>query len=154
MPTQIQLRRDTAADWTSNNPTMAAGEFGWESDTNRFKIGDGSTAWASLAYADTLKTLGDISVTGSTISAPSNGDLSLTTSGTGNVNVGEITVRGTTLSSSDSSSININEGLVVDGTASISGQATLSGIAYPTSDGTANQFLKTDGSGQDKNRTM
>ena len=147
MPTQIQLRRDTAADWTSNNPTMAAGEFGWESDTNRFKIGDGSTAWASLAYADTLKTLGDISVTGSTISAPSNGDLSLTTSGTGNVNVGEITVRGTTLSSSDSSSININEGLVVDGTANISGQATLSGLAYPTSDGTANQFLKTDGSG-------
>ncbi len=34
MPTQIQLRRDTAADWTSNNPTMAAGEFGWESDPN------------------------------------------------------------------------------------------------------------------------
>lgn len=147
MPTKIQLRRDTAADWTSNNPTLSAGEFGWESDTNRFKIGTGSTAWNSLSYSDTLKTLGDISVTGSTISAPSNGDLSLTTSGTGNVNVGEITVRGTTLSSSDSSSININEGLVVDGTASISGQATLSGIAYPTSDGTANQFLKTDGSG-------
>ena len=147
MPTKIQLRRDTAADWTSNNPTLSAGEFGWESDTNRFKIGDGSAAWNSLSYSDTLKTLGDISVTGSTISAPSNGDLSLTTSGTGNVNVGEITVRGTTLSSSDSSSININEGLVVDGTASISGQATLSGIAYPTSDGTANQFLKTDGSG-------
>ena len=41
MPTQIQLRRDTAADWTSNNPTLAAGEFGWESDTNRFKIGTG-----------------------------------------------------------------------------------------------------------------
>ena len=147
MPTKIQLRRDTAADWTSNNPTLSAGEFGWESDTNRFKLGTGSTAWNSLSYSDTLKTLGDISVTGSTISAPSNGDLSLTTSGTGNVNVGEITVRGTTLSSSDSSSININEGLVVDGTASISGQATLSGIAYPTSDGTANQFLKTDGSG-------
>ena len=86
MPTQIQLRRDTAADWTSNNPTMAAGEFGWESDTNRFKIGDGSTAWQSLAYADTLKTLGDIAVTGSTISAPSNGDLTLTTSGSGKVN--------------------------------------------------------------------
>ena len=29
MPTQIQLRRDTAADWTSNNPTLAAGEFGF-----------------------------------------------------------------------------------------------------------------------------
>ena len=50
MPTKIQLRRDTAADWTSNNPTLAAGEFGYESDTTKFKIGDGSTAWNSLAY--------------------------------------------------------------------------------------------------------
>ena len=51
MPTQIQLRRDTAADWTSNNPVLAEGEFGWESDTNRFKIGDGSSNWQNLAYA-------------------------------------------------------------------------------------------------------
>lgn len=85
MPTQIQLRRDTAADWTSNNPTLAAGEFGWESDTNRFKIGTGSAAWNSLEYADTLKSLGDMTITGSTISAPSNGDLTLTTSGSGSV---------------------------------------------------------------------
>ena len=147
MATQIQLRRDTAADWTSNNPTLAAGEFGWESDSNRFKIGDGSAAWASLSYADTLKTLGDILVNGSTISAPSNGDLTLTTSGTGNINLGEFVVNGTTLSSSDSSSININEGLIVDGALNSSGQATLSGLSYPTSDGSANQFLKTDGSG-------
>ena len=147
MATQIQLRRDTAADWTSNNPTLAAGEFGWESDSNRFKIGDGSAAWNSLSYADTLKTLGDILVNGSTISAPSNGDLTLTTSGTGNINLGEFIVNGTTLSSSDSSSININEGLIVDGALNSSGQATLSGLSYPTSDGTANQFLKTDGSG-------
>jgi len=89
MPTQIQLRRDTAADWTSNNPTLAAGEFGWESDTNRFKIGTGSTAWNSLEYSDTLKTLGDLEITGSTISAPSNGDLTLTTSGSGIVNVND-----------------------------------------------------------------
>lgn len=51
MSTQIQLRRDTAADWTSNDPTLAEGEIGWESDTNLFKIGDGSTAWTSLEYA-------------------------------------------------------------------------------------------------------
>ena len=127
MATQIQLRRDTAADWTSNNPTLAAGEFGWESDSNRFKIGDGSAAWTSLSYADTLKTLGDILVNGSTISAPSNGDLTLTTSGTGNINLGEFIVNGTTLSSSDSSSININEGLIVDGALNVSGAATLSG---------------------------
>jgi hypothetical protein len=48
--TQIQTRRGTAASWTSTNPTLAAGEFGYESDTGKFKIGNGSTAWASLAY--------------------------------------------------------------------------------------------------------
>jgi hypothetical protein len=46
----IQIRRDTAADWTSVDPTLAQGEIGWESDTNKLKIGDGSTAWTSLAY--------------------------------------------------------------------------------------------------------
>ena len=48
--TQIQTRRGTAASWTSTNPTLAAGEFGYETDTGKFKIGNGSTAWASLAY--------------------------------------------------------------------------------------------------------
>lgn len=48
--TTIQLRRDTAANWTSTNPTLAAGEVGYETDYKRWKIGDGSTAWASLAY--------------------------------------------------------------------------------------------------------
>ena len=50
MPVQIQFRRDTAANWTSNNPTLAAGEIGYESDTGSVKIGDGSTAWTSLGY--------------------------------------------------------------------------------------------------------
>ena len=48
--TQIQIRRGTASQWTSANPTLAAGEFGYESDTNKFKIGTGSTAWTSLSY--------------------------------------------------------------------------------------------------------
>jgi hypothetical protein len=58
MATQIQLRRDTAANWTSNNTVLAAGEFAWESDTNKFKIGDGTTAWTSLAYASDGDTAG------------------------------------------------------------------------------------------------
>ena len=88
---------------------------------------------------------GDISITN--LVAPTNSDLTLTTSGTGNIVLDGITVRGTTFSAADSSSININEGLIVDGTLSVSGQATLSGLVFPTSDGSANQFLKTDGSG-------
>jgi len=50
MAVQIQLRRDSAANWTSNNPTLASGEIGIETDTLKFKIGDGSTAWTSLDY--------------------------------------------------------------------------------------------------------
>jgi len=51
MAVQIQLRRDTAANWTTNDPTLAAGEFAIETDTDKFKIGDGSTAWTSLGYS-------------------------------------------------------------------------------------------------------
>jgi hypothetical protein len=47
----IQVRRDTAANWTSTNPTLASGEMGFETDTGKFKIGTGSTAWTSLLYA-------------------------------------------------------------------------------------------------------
>lgn len=47
---QMQQRRDTAAGWTSANPTLLSGEFGYETDTDKIKIGDGSTAWASLSY--------------------------------------------------------------------------------------------------------
>jgi hypothetical protein len=43
-------RRDTAANWTAANPTLLAGELGYESDTGYWKVGDGSTAWTSLAY--------------------------------------------------------------------------------------------------------
>jgi len=49
--TQLQVRRGTASQWTSTNPTLASGEFGYETDTGKFKIGNGSTAWASLSYA-------------------------------------------------------------------------------------------------------
>ncbi len=50
MAVQIQMRRDTASNWTSNNPTLAAGEWGLETDTDKFKIGTGSAAWNALGY--------------------------------------------------------------------------------------------------------
>ena len=50
MTTRIKLRRDTAANWTTNNPILAAGEPGLETDTGRTKFGDGTTAWADLSY--------------------------------------------------------------------------------------------------------
>ena len=58
MAVQIQTRNGTAAQWTSANPTLMVGEIGAETDTGRFKIGNGSTAWNSLAYAASAKWLG------------------------------------------------------------------------------------------------
>jgi hypothetical protein len=50
--TQIQNRRDTAANWTSANPTLGAGELGFETDTLKFKIGNGSSTWSALNYSN------------------------------------------------------------------------------------------------------
>jgi hypothetical protein len=47
---QIQIRRGTASEWTAANSILAAGEIAFESDTNKMKVGNGSTAWNSLAY--------------------------------------------------------------------------------------------------------
>jgi hypothetical protein len=47
---RIQQRRKTAAAWTSSAETLLAGELGIETDTLKVKIGDGVTAWGSLAY--------------------------------------------------------------------------------------------------------
>lgn len=48
--TKIQLRRDTASNWSTNNPTPSAGEPCFETDTGKLKIGDGSTKYNDLAY--------------------------------------------------------------------------------------------------------
>ena len=50
MTARIQIRRDTSADWSSTNPTLSEGELGYETNTDKFKIGDGVTAWNSLDY--------------------------------------------------------------------------------------------------------
>ena len=49
--TKIIQRHDTSTNWTSVNPVLALGEMGIETDTNKFKFGDGVTEWTSLDYA-------------------------------------------------------------------------------------------------------
>ena len=60
MATRIQIRRDTAANWTSNNPIIAEGEFAAETDTLKLKMGDGTSTWNVLDYF----TQGDTGATG------------------------------------------------------------------------------------------
>lgn len=49
-PSRFQFRRANASAWSSSNPTLAAGELGYELDTGKFKIGDGNLDWNSLGY--------------------------------------------------------------------------------------------------------
>jgi len=62
---QLKLRQDTSSGWSAVNPILLAGELGRESNTGKIKIGDGSTAWNSLAYQPfgALITNADISAT-------------------------------------------------------------------------------------------
>lgn len=50
----LKIRNDVAANWTNNNPILAQGEFGLESNSFLLKIGDGVTAWNSLPYLNKL----------------------------------------------------------------------------------------------------
>ncbi len=50
MIVRIQVRRDTAANWASANPILASGEFGYETDTGKLKVGNGTTTWSQLDY--------------------------------------------------------------------------------------------------------
>jgi len=57
MAIRIQLRRDTAANWVSSNPVLRAGEVGIETDTLKFKIGNGSSTWTQITnYANVTTT--------------------------------------------------------------------------------------------------
>ena len=49
MTTRIKLRRDTAANWTSNNPILALGEAGHDTTNNELRSGDGTSTWSALA---------------------------------------------------------------------------------------------------------
>lgn len=66
MAYRIQIRRDTSSNWTSNNPILLQGEFGYELNTGYAKIGDGQTPWISLEYFGGTGPTGSTGVTGST----------------------------------------------------------------------------------------
>lgn len=89
--TQIQLRRDTSTNWSTNNPTPASGEPCYETDTGKLKIGNGTTPYNDLEYIGndggetytlppaTVDTLGGVKV-GNNLSITDDGTLSATSS--------------------------------------------------------------------------
>lgn len=88
----IQLRRDTAANWTSANPILEAGEAGVETDTAKIKFGDGTTAWTSLGYLSAAATTSWGGITG-TLSAQSD----LNTALSGKASTGAVGSSGVTM---------------------------------------------------------
>ena len=84
--TRIQLRHDTAANWTSVNPILLEGEVGIETDTLKQKVGDGVTAWNSLAYSVDMSSKQDTLVSGTNIKTVNNTSLL----GSGNIDTSEI----------------------------------------------------------------
>ena len=86
MTNTIQIRRGTAALWTSINPVLASGEQGYETDTGKIKYGDGATAWTSLSYSGTVTTASVVSANGfagSVATAGTTPAITLSTSVTG-----------------------------------------------------------------------
>ena len=65
MAVQIQLRRGTLLDWSNANPVLANGEVGVETDTSRFKIGNGIANWSSLNYYSAMVTGSSYQITSS-----------------------------------------------------------------------------------------
>jgi hypothetical protein len=70
--TRLQVRRGTASNWTSTNPTLYAGEIGFETDSGRIKIGDGTTSWTSLDYNAVIPT-GFLAGSGLSVSVAADG---------------------------------------------------------------------------------
>jgi hypothetical protein len=142
---KFQLRGDTAANWASVNPVLLNNELGLETDTKKLKVGNGSTAWNSLAYFPSI-------VTGGTVL----GNLEIGTTGTltfeGSTADGFETTLGVINPSADRT-INLPN---QSGTVIVSGNATIvdadiaanAEIAVSKlADGTARQLLQTDAAG-------
>ena len=140
---QFQLRADTAANWTAENPILLANEFALETDTKKLKVGDGTTAWTSLAYFPSI-------VTGGTVL----GNLEIGSTGTltfegSTVNGFETTLAVTDPTADRTITLPDQSGtVVVSGNASIVDADIAAGAEIAVSklaNGTVNQVLVTDG---------
>jgi len=148
-PAIIRHRRDTAANWTSNNPVLEAGQLGLETDTLKIKFGDGTTAWNSLSYAS--------GGGGGGVTDGDKGDITVSSSGaTWTIDNGAVTYakmqdvsaaskligRGSASGSGDPQEITIGTNLTMSGT-TLSAAGSISGSTGSTD----NAIIRADGTG-------
>ena len=98
--------------------------------------------------------VGDFSFVGSTMSSPSNADITLSPGGTGGVVASGLRLNGTTISADDSSTININDGLNVDGTANIEGALSTNTSLALASGATVTAILDEDNFSSDSDTAL
>ena len=116
MPVTIKFRRGTSSSWTSNgNIILASGEPGYELDTGRFKIGNGSTIWNNLPYA-TVVPSGFLAGSGISLNLANNGaSLTINSSGATISNYGDnrvLTSDGTSTGINGESNLTFNGSLL------------------------------------------
>ena len=85
---RMQQRRDTAAGWVSANSVLLNGELGFETDTYKYKLGDGSTVWNSLAYASSPDKLIEGNTEAEVVDTGSAGHFKVTPEGTERIRIG------------------------------------------------------------------
>ena len=153
---QMAQRKDTAANWTAANPILLSGEIGYETDTKKFKIGDGTTNWNSLAYLPIPDGSGNLTITGN-LEIGTTGSLTFegstangfettlaVTDPTADRTITLPNVSGTVVTTGDTGSVTST--MIADGTivnADISGSAEIA--VSKLANGTANQVIVTDG---------
>ncbi len=153
---QMAQRKDTAANWTAANPILLSGEIGYETDTKKFKIGDGTTNWNSLAYLPIPDGSGNLTITGN-LEIGTTGSLTFegstangfettlaVTDPTADRTITLPNVSGTIITTGDTGSVTST--MLADGTivnADISGSAEIA--VSKLANGTANQVIVTDG---------
>ena len=140
---KLQLRADTAANWTSINPTLLANELGRETDTGKIKIGNGSTAWNSLAYQAwaTLPIAVNVGGTGQT--TYTNGQLLIGNTTGNTLTKATLTAGAGVAITNGTGTITVAASGIVDAQIAAGAEIAVSKLA----DGTPRQLLQTDAAG-------
>jgi hypothetical protein len=145
VPVRLKLRQDTAANWTSVNPTLLAGELGRESDTGKIKIGNGSAPWTALAYQAWATLPVAVSAGGTGQTTYTNGQLLIGNTTGNTLTKATLTAGSGVAITNGTGSITVAASNIANAQISATAEIAVSKLA----DGAARQLLQTAANGTD-----